>query len=118
MARILVVDDEKNIRITLSEFLKDGGHEVATAEDAFVALEILKQQEIELIICDIMLPRIKGTDLLFTIRAVYPQIKLILITGQPSEETQKIGESAGAMAYLPKPVSKERIFEVINEVLN
>jgi len=118
MAKILVVDDEKNIRITLSEFLKDNGHKVVTAEDAFTALEILKQQSIDLTICDIMLPRIKGTDLLFTIRAVYPQIKLILITGQPDDETRKIGKSAGAMAYLPKPVSKERFNEVISEALS
>lgn len=118
MARILIVDDEKNIRFTLNEFLKDDAHEVATADDAFSALEILKKQPIDLVICDIMLPRIKGTDLLFTVRAVYPDIKLLLITGQPSLETEEIGKKAGAFAYLPKPVTKDMIRDVVGQALN
>lgn len=117
MAHILIVDDEKNIRFTLSEFLKGDKHEVYTAEDAFSALELLKKHPMELVICDIMLPRIKGTDLLFTVRAVYPQVKLLLITGQPSQETEEIGKKAGAFAYLPKPVTKEVIRSVVNEAL-
>lgn len=118
MAKILVVDDEKSIRFTLNEILKDSGHEVETAEDAFAALEKLKKNPIEVIICDIMLPRIKGTDLLFTIKAVYPEIKLLLITGQPSTESKEIGEKAGAFAYLVKPVTKEMLEEKINAALN
>lgn len=117
MARILVVDDEKNILITLNEFLKEAGHSVLTSEDAFSALETMKQNEIDLIICDIMLPRIKGTDLLFTVRAVYPQVRLILFTGQPSEETKALGEKAGAAAYLAKPVTKEMLLETVKRVM-
>lgn len=117
MARILVVDDEKNIRITLNEFLQDDGHTVLTAEDAFAALEIMKQQQIDLVICDIMLPRIKGTDLIFTIKAVYPQTRLILITGQPSDETRELGERAGAFAYLPKPVTKQTLNDILAKAL-
>ncbi len=117
MARILIVDDEKNIRFTLNEFLKDDNHDVHTADDAFSALELLKKQPVDLIICDIMLPRIKGTDLLFTVRAVYPQVKLLLITGQPSQETEEIGKKAGAFAYLPKPVTKEMIRSVVKDAL-
>lgn len=117
MARILVVDDEKNILITLNEFLKEAGHSVFTAEDAFMALETMKNNQIDLILCDIMLPRIKGTDLLFTVRAVYPQVRLILFTGQPSEETKALGEKAGAAAYLAKPVTKEVLLETVRRVL-
>jgi DNA-binding NtrC family response regulator len=117
MANILVIDDEKNIRFTMNEFLKEDGHDVYTADDAFSALEILKKQPIDLIISDIILPRIKGTDLIFTIRAVYPGIKLLLITGQPSHETEEIGKKAGAFAYLAKPISKLSICETVQRAL-
>lgn len=118
MANILVIDDEKNIRFTMNEFLKNEGHEVYTADDAFSALELLKKQKMDLMITDIMLPRIKGTDLLFTARAVYPDMKLILFTGYPSEETEEIGKKAGAFAYLPKPVSKDKICETVRQALD
>ncbi len=117
MAKILIVDDEKNIRFTMTEFLQQDGHEVFTADDAFVALEILKKEPISIMISDIVMPRIKGTDLLFTVRAVYPDIKLILFTGYPSEESEKVGKKAGAFAYLPKPVDKATICRTVREAL-
>ena len=57
MAHVLVVDDEKSIRITLGEFLREDGHVVETAEDAAVALQLLEEQSFDVVVSDIILPR-------------------------------------------------------------
>ena len=58
MARILIVDDEKSIRTTLSEFVKEDGHEVLTAEDAEEGFRLLQERPFDIIVTDIILPRV------------------------------------------------------------
>ena len=68
MARILIVDDEKSIRRTLGEFLRAAGYEVIEAEDADVALQRLREAEFDVVVTDIILPRVTGVELLRRIR--------------------------------------------------
>ena len=60
MAKILIVDDEKSIRLSLQEFLRDAAYEVCVAEDADQALENLSREDMDVVLSDIIMPRITG----------------------------------------------------------
>ncbi len=84
MARILVVDDEKSIRITLRAFLRDARYEVGVAEDA---LGMLAAEDFDVVLSDIIMPRITGMFLLQAIKETSPHVRVILMTGEPTLET-------------------------------
>jgi len=111
MARILVVDDEKSIRVTLSRFLAQEGHEVEVAEDAEEALSLLEQVEFDVVVTDIILPRVTGVHLLKAIRGIAPHVPVIMMTGEPTAETASESLRAGAHDYLFKPIEKPEILK-------
>ena len=118
MARVLIVDDEKSIRITLAEFLRKEGYEVSTAEDVEKALKLLEQTAFDLVITDIIMPRISGTELLQHIRHNDPDIQIILMTGEPTVETAIKAVQAGAYDYLSKPIVKNMLLKVVRQAIN
>lgn len=81
MSRILVVDDEASIREMLSRHFRFQEKEVVTAGDGIEAMDILKNQKVDIILCDITMPRMDGVELLRHIRAEYPMIRTIMMTG-------------------------------------
>jgi PAS domain S-box-containing protein len=105
MARILVVDDEKGIRVTLVELLRDAGHEAHAVADAELAVARLGVQEFDVLVTDIILPRVSGMDLLEVARRMVPDTEVILITGDPALDTATRALRAGAFNYLAKPIS-------------
>ncbi len=113
MARILVVDDEKSIRETIKAFLKDEGHDVQVAEDAITAVEVLKKDDFDVVVTDIILPKMSGVKLLRAIRHVSPHVQVIMITGEPTIETASDALRLGAFDYLSKPVTKEAIVKIV-----
>lgn len=118
MARILIVDDEKSIRVTLQEFLRDAGHEVETAEDAVVAaLEQLPVKSFDVVVSDIVMPRITGLELLHAVHKESPRIQVIMITGQPAVESAAAAVRAGAFDYLIKPITKEMILRCVGNAV-
>jgi DNA-binding response OmpR family regulator len=89
MSRILVVDDERKIRDLYRRQLKEEGFEVAVAEDGESALEFLENnKDIDLIILDLLMPGIDGSDLFEAIKEKFPQIKVI-IASSCSEDDQR-----------------------------
>jgi len=114
MARALVVDDEQNLRLTLSEFLKDAGHEVEAAEDAASALALLQKQDFDVVLSDIILPRGTGVELLKRVRATAPRVQVILMTGEPTVDTGAEAVRAGAFDYLFKPVAGNAVVRAVN----
>ena len=113
MARVLVVDDEKSIRIVLREFLKKDGHEVQTAEDVPMAFELLEKHSYDVVVTDIIMPRYTGVDLLKKIHEKWPDIQVIMITGEPNVDTAVEAVRSGAYDYLSKPVNREAIRKVV-----
>ncbi|MCK5828005.1 response regulator, partial [Candidatus Bipolaricaulota bacterium] len=79
MARILIVDDERSIRTTLAEFIREDGHEVFTAEDATQALALLEEKQPAVVVTDIILPRMTGVSLLKRINEIAPDIQVLMI---------------------------------------
>ena len=113
MARVLVVDDEKSIRMSLRAFLEREGHEVETAEDAQEATRLLEGGEFDVVVSDIILPRVTGVELLKTIREVAPHVPVILMTGEPTAETASEAVRTGAFDYLFKPIGKAAIIKAV-----
>jgi len=106
MAKILIVDDERSIRTTLAEFIREEGHEVFTAEDAAKALEILVDQMPAVVVTDIILPRMTGVSLLKRINEIAPDVQVLMITGEPTAETAAEAVRSGAFDYLSKPIAR------------
>ena len=109
MANVLIVDDEKSIRVTMGRFLQDDGHDVRSAEDADEALSLLGSVALDVVVSDIILPRVNGVELLKRIRSVAPLVQVIMMTGEPTVNTASEAVRAGAFDYLTKPISKEAI---------
>jgi signal transduction histidine kinase len=113
MPHVLIVDDEKSIRIGFQAFLAAEGYAVAAAADAEEALRLLGDQAFDIVVSDIVLPRTNGIELLQTIRTAAPFAQVIMITGEPTVGTAAEALRAGALDYLTKPVSKNAILRAV-----
>lgn len=113
MPNVLVVDDEKSIRVTLKAFLECDGHEVEVAEDAAEAEQQLRTGDFDIVLSDIVLPRVTGVELLRMIRKAAPRVQVIMMTGAPTIETATEVARAGAADYLFKPVAREDILQAV-----
>lgn len=113
MSKILIVDDEKSIRRTLGEFLREAGYAVVEAENAEVALGWLSEAAFDVVVSDIILPRINGVELLRRIQEVSPLVQVVMMTGEPTVETATESLRAGAVDYLFKPINKAAILRAV-----
>ena len=113
MAKVLVVDDEKSMRFTLREFLRDAGYEVGVAENVDEAIGMLAAENFDVVISDIIMPRITGIKLLKSIKEKSPNVQVILMTGEPSIETASEAVRAGAFDYLSKPIDEEQLLKTV-----
>jgi PAS domain S-box-containing protein len=113
MARILIVDDEKSIRLTLSAFLKDQGYEVVAAADVAAAMVLMGEGDVDVLLTDIILPQTSGMELLRRVHEAHPSVQVIVMTGEPTVDTASEAVRAGAADYLVKPVSKAAVVKSV-----
>ena len=104
MPRILVVDDVKEVRTLLSRFFTKKKYQVRTAETAEEAIRILESESMDAVLLDIHLPGMSGLDALSRIRARWPGLPVVMISGQGDEEVAKETLRAGAFDYVVKPL--------------
>jgi two-component system response regulator PilR (NtrC family) len=116
-AKILVVDDERSIRDLLSIYLKREGFEVHCAEDGQAALECCQEQEFDIVIADIKMPRLDGIGLLHSVREFAPQTIFIMITAFASLESARDSMRRDAWDYITKPFDVKDIRHRIDEAL-
>jgi len=109
IGRVMVVDDEENIREVLSNYLKTIGYEVVTANDGQDALDKFKDGEYDLIISDLLMPSVDGLELLKKIREQDREVIFLMITGYPSIETAVEAIKKGAYDYITKPFNMEDV---------
>ncbi|MHC1624639.1 MAG: PAS domain-containing protein [Methermicoccaceae archaeon] len=117
MANILVVDDEESIRKTLKRILEKEGHFVATAESYNDAGERFLENEFDVIVADIVLPDVSGTELLKFFKEAGYDNPIVLITGKPSIESVQEAVRYKAFDYVTKPIEYRNFIEVINKAL-
>ena len=104
MARILVVDDEDGLRSFFVETLELGGHVVAQAADGEAALALLARRAFDLMLTDLRMPRLDGMELLRRVRALFPEMEVIVLTAHGTVSTAVEALKLGAFDYLQKPV--------------
>jgi len=115
---ILIVDDEKNIRLTLSQALETLGAEIDTAANGEEALTKLKGREFGLILLDIRMPGMDGMEVLRQVREIRPDIRVIMITAYGTIESAVEAMKLGAVDFLQKPFDPEEIRELISRVMD
>lgn len=104
MAKLLVVDDESNLRLVVQKEMSRQGHEVETASDGEAAWESLEHEDFDVILCDINMPRLDGIRLLRRLREKSQNPpEVIMLTGQATVETAIEAMKLGAYDYLTKP---------------
>lgn len=104
MAKLLVVDDEKNLRLVVQKEMARAGHDVETASDGEAAWEVLEARDFDVLLCDINMPRLDGMGLLRRLRGKSQNPpEIIMLTGQGTVETAIEAMKLGAYDYLTKP---------------
>lgn len=118
MNKVLVVDDTKNIRMILTKCLELEGYEVMTASDGKQALEMFTAYSFDLAFLDIKLPEIRGTEVLKRIREMGIKTPVIIITAYATVKNAVDCTNMGAVAYIQKPFSADKIRAVLKEIDN
>lgn len=103
-ARILVVDDEEEVRQLIVEFLESRGYAVITAATGFEALTAVKHYRPDLVLMDIMMPKMNGLETLQRIREINPRVGVIMLTGVEDEAIAKEAMRKEAYDYITKPL--------------
>lgn len=117
MSKILIIDDEPGIRTVLSDIIRDENHQVLTAGDGFEGLTILKEKAVDLVILDVWLPNMGGIDVLKEIKKEYPSIEVIMISGHANIDIAVKAVKLGAYDFLEKPLSLDKIINLIKNAL-
>jgi len=116
--KILIVDDEEPVRKAIRLQLKDTGMEVIEAVDGEKGIELLDAEnalDVNVIICDVRMPKINGVEAVAYFRREYPAIPVIVLTGFPDAKLATAFMKQGAFDYLVKPVDKEALIEVVTK---
>jgi two-component system response regulator HydG len=114
---ILVVDDEQHIRQTLQAILERKKYKVTVADDGQAALEIVRQQPIDLILTDLKMPQMDGLQLLKAAKMLAPEIEVILITAYGEVGTAVEAMRNGAFHFIPKPPKRPQILMTVARAL-
>ena len=117
MAKLLVVDDEKGIREVIREYSEFNGHEVTEAEDGMTAVGFCKLNEYDLIVMDIMMPRLDGYSACKEIRKI-SNVPIIMLSARGEEYAKLLGFALGIDDYAVKPFSPKELMARINAVLS
>jgi two-component system, NtrC family, response regulator PilR len=110
---VLVVDDSQDLTEVVAEYLGIYGYTVYTASNGNEALECLKNREIRIVVSDIHMPGMDGLTLMGEIKARYPGLPVILITGFSVSEARKIALGKGADAFVAKPFRMKELKDVL-----
>ncbi|MGB5155965.1 sigma-54-dependent transcriptional regulator [Desulfobacterium sp. N47] len=117
MGRVLVVDDEEGIRDILADYLTMMDHEVVTAIDGQDALNNLREGHFDLILSDLIMPKMDGIELLKQALNIDDKIVFIMITGHPTVQTAVEAIKEGAYDYLTKPFRFDDVQLRINRAI-
>jgi len=114
---ILVVDDEQGIQRLFQQILESEGYSVLLASDGNAALRVLKDgHDIDLVITDLVMPNCEGIETIRLIRGLYPELKIVAISGAFAGQYLKLASILGANRIMEKPVEPEELVLMIKEL--
>ncbi|MEI6140940.1 MAG: sigma-54 dependent transcriptional regulator [Mariniphaga sp.] len=113
MAKILVIDDERSIRNTLKDILGFEGYSVEVAENGLTGLELVKNSEFDIILCDIKMPEMDGIEVLERILELKPETTVVMISGHGNIDTAVEAIKKGAYDFIVKPLDLNRLLITI-----
>ena len=115
--KILVVDDDEGVRQVLGQALQDAGYRVSSVESGEKAVAAARDEAFDLVILDMVLPRVDGMEVLRDITAAKPDLPIVMITGYASVETAIKAMKMGAVDYVVKPFRMEEVELVVGKAL-
>ncbi len=116
--RILVVDDEEDVREGLATLLSMEGYDVTTAENGTVALERAKSQKFELALTDLRMPGISGVETLMGLKKLHPDLQVIVVTGYAADTTVVHCMREGAYDFVIKPFDLDHLLGRIEKAIH
>lgn len=114
--RILVIDDESGLRLTVRKMLESAGHEVVEAENGRRGVEAYRKDSADVVITDIIMPEKEGIETIRDIRALDPAVRIVAISGDgigPNVDFLRIARKLGADATLAKPFRREELLACV-----
>lgn len=109
MAKILIADDEASLRDALGIILRQAGHEVRVATDGAQAVELFMRERPDLVVLDVMMPRLSGFEVCEALRAISPDVPLLMLSAKGAVDDRRNGLRAGADDYVVKPFDDEEL---------
>jgi DNA-binding NtrC family response regulator len=120
MSRILIIEDEAAIRRVLVKILSEenNSYEVEEAEDGLIGIEKIKNEDFDLILCDIKMPKMDGVEVLEAVKKIKPEIPIVMISGHGDLDTAVNTMRLGAFDYISKPPDLNRLLNTVRIALN
>ncbi|MFO8061508.1 MAG: response regulator, partial [bacterium] len=119
-ANIILIDDEENIRLLAEEFLSDTDYSIITFKNGLRGLSYYKEHygEVDLVILDIVMPVMSGSETYDKMREIFPDIKVLVITGYSVEEQTDELRKKGVRHFLSKPFDRKELLDMIHRVIS
>ena len=120
MGRVLVIDDEPQIRSMLRMMLERAGHEVEEAPDGIEGIRIYRNNPVDLIISDLIMPNKDGIGMIIELKKEFPDVKIIAMSGGGLNKPEGYLEGAkklGAQRTLTKPIDRDELLRTVNDTL-
>ena len=120
MARILIIDDEPQIRSMLTLMLEREGYEIVEAADGVAGIKIYRQNPADLIITDLIMPNKDGIGMIIDLKKEFPDVKIIAMSGGGLNKPDgylKGAKKLGAACTLTKPIDREEMLKAVREIL-
>jgi DNA-binding response OmpR family regulator len=120
MYRILVIDDDEQIRALLSQMLERAGYQVVEAANGDEGLRLFRTQSADLVITDLIMPEKEGIETILELRREFPQVQVIAISGGGKYNPRDylpIARQLGACATISKPFSRQEILDAVQAAL-
>ncbi len=117
VANILVIDDDKIIRVLFGKILVELGHNVTVVADSSEGLELVKKHDFDIVFLDLKIPKIDGAELFRQIKIVKPTLPVVIVTGYPDSELMARALAQGPFGIMNKPFGESDIVAALNNFL-
>ena len=119
--KILVIDDEEDVREVLKLHLESAGYNILEAENGEDGINILRSEDnmvnVGVVLCDIRMPKVNGAECVDFLRKEAPGVPIVMVTGYPDAEMAISFLNKGVKDYLVKPVEKEKLLGVVGKII-